>query len=306
MFQLSGFAGGANAIAFTPTSVKDIDYVELQNGIYNDLMATGNTEFPITDTIPDWDFDTIMHAKFSDSPNAGNVDWNTDTVSDIVVKSRPKDTFQWRTIVTKPIASTEDFDINYIDYLVPSGESTEYALVPVFNGAEGAYEIVEVTPKFEKLFVIEDDIVYGTTLIDGGITVTRNIPSANVELLNNRYPVFVRNTIANYDTGQATGIWLPSEDDENCNPAAALDSEYDYDRTVFQKEFIEILADSKPKIIKDDLGNLWIAQITNPITISPGQSYTDRKIEFSWVEISDTSAKNLYYLGLSDVDEEWW
>lgn len=307
MLELSGFCGGEDAVAYTPTTINDIDYIEAQGGMVNDLMATKNTDFPITDSIPGWDYDTVLYGKYAQNPNAGNVDWNTKTVSDLIIKSRPAGTFEWNTVAVKPISSIEDFDINYVDYLVPSGETTEYALVPMLYGAEGNYESTIITPEYDRIFIIEEDQVFSTGLVNGGITITRNIPSANVELLNSKYPIFVRNTIANYDTGQVTGLWIPAADDATCDTAQTLDPEYDYARVSYEKEFVDFLADSKPKIIKDDLGQMWIAQIMPNITVTPNESYAKRNIDFTFVEIGDyRSEEDRYYLGLSNVSEEWW
>lgn len=307
MFIMSGFNGGANAIAFTPTAVNDINYIKIENGLYDDLMITKDTSYEIKDYIPDWSYDTVLYAKFNNTTNASNIDWDIKNTEAILVKSRPVGQFQWKTVVVQETSGVDDFEINYIDYTVPSGQPTEYALVPVTNGLEGAYFSTTVTPVYTKLFVIELNTVYGSELIDNGVQITRNIPSANVELLNSRYPVFVRNTIANYDTGSLTGIWIPVVSEEGCDQAEALDSEYDYERTEWQVGFVDFLADSKPKIIKDDVGHIWAAQITPNITDEPQTSNADRKITFTFVEVGSTkSAEDLYYLGLSDVGPEWW
>ena len=115
-------------------------------------------------------------------------------------------------------------------------EEKEYAIVPVLYGAEGNYAVSSITPKFSKMFIIEGDIVWGTEITDGFCDTTRNIPSSTVELLNNKYPIFVRNTIANYDTGSCTGSFVPFVDENTCE--LAYDSEHDYQRIKYQKEFI--------------------------------------------------------------------
>ena len=148
-----------------------------------------------------WDFDTILWAKFNNTTNAGNVDWSLETTSHIVLKSRTEGNFKWKTLIVKPIHELEDFEINYPDYFIASGQPVEYAIVPVFYGCEGTYSITSVTSKFSKMFIIEDEIVWGTEITDGYCDTTRNIPSSNVELLDRKYPIFIRNTIANYDTG---------------------------------------------------------------------------------------------------------
>ena len=44
----SSFAGGDLACALTPTGIENINYVELKNGIYNDLYLTKSGDFELT------------------------------------------------------------------------------------------------------------------------------------------------------------------------------------------------------------------------------------------------------------------
>ena len=88
----SNFVGGALACALTPTGISDINYVALENGIYDDLYITKATEFELSHECPqDWDFDTVLWARFNHNTYAGNIDWNLETTSHIILKSRTED-----------------------------------------------------------------------------------------------------------------------------------------------------------------------------------------------------------------------
>ena len=302
----SGFVGGELACALTPTGIENINYVELKNGIYDDLYITKATDFELSNECPkEWDFDTILWAKFNGNTNAGNVDWNLETTSHIVLKSRNEGEFKWKTIFVKEVHDINDFVINYPDYFIASGQTVEYAIVNGLYGSEGNYATTKITPKFTKMFLIEDNIVWGTNITDGYCDTTRNIPSSNVELLNRKYPIFVRNTIANYDTGTCKGSFVPLVDEESCE--LAYDSEYDYQRIKYQREFMDFITDGVPKIFKMPDGRLWIIQVTPNPTDTANQHYNNREISWTWVEIGDVnSEEDLYYLGLSDVTQEWW
>ena len=302
----SGFVGGELACALTPTGIENINYVELKNGIYDDLYITKATDFELSNECPkEWDFDTILWAKFNGNTNAGNVDWNLETTSHIVLKSRNEGEFKWKTIFVKEVHDINDFVINYPDYFIASGQTVEYAIVNVLYGSEGNYATTKITPKFTKMFLIEDNIVWGTNITDGYCDTTRNIPSSNVELLNRKYPIFVRNTIANYDTGTCKGSFVPLVDEESCE--LAYDSEYDYQRIKYQREFMDFITDGVPKILKMPDGRLWIIQVTPNPTDTANQHYNNREISWTWVEIGDVnSEEDLYYLGLSYVSQEWW
>lgn len=301
----SNFAGGALACALTPTGIENINYVELKNGIYDDLYISKSADFELKNECPaEWNFNTVLWAKFNNTTDAGNIDWNLETTSHILLKSRTEGNYKWKTIFVKEVNSIEDFHINYPDYFVASGQPVEYAVVNVLNGCEGTYAITRVISQFRKLFLIEGNTVWGTEITDGFCDTTRNIPSSTVELLNSRYPVFVRNTIANYDTGNCKGSFVPLDED-SCE--FAFDSEQDYGRIKYQRDFMNYICDGIPKILKLPDGRLWLVQITPNPSDTANQQYNDREITWSWVEVGDVnSEEDLYYLGFSDVTSEWW
>lgn len=304
LFCGNSFVGGICSI--TPTNIDNINYVELKNGIYDDLYISKATNFELTAKCPEeWDFDTVLWAKFNGNASAGNVDWNLETTSHLVLKSRNEGEFKWKTIAVKEIHTIDDFTINYPDYFIASGQTVEYAIVNVLYGSEGNYATTKITPKFDKMFLIENDIVWGTDITDGFCDTTRNIPSSTVELLNSKYPILVRNTIANYDTGNCKGAFVPLVNEESCE--LAFGEEYDYMRIQYQKGFMDFISDGIPKILKLPDGRMWIIQITPNPSDTANQMYNNREISWSWVEIGDVnSEEDLYYLGLSDVSPEWW
>ena len=301
----SNFVGGESACALTPTGMENINYIDLKNGIYDDLYVTKATDFEITHECPmQWDFDTILWAKFNNTTNAGNIDWNLETTSHIILKSRTEGQFKWKTLAVKEVHSAEDFTINYPDYFVASGEPVEYAVTNVMYGCEGTYAVTKVTSRFHKMFLVEGGTVWGTEITDGFCDTTRNTPSSVVELLHSRYPIFIRNTVANYDTGSCKGSFVPL-DETSCE--FAYDSEQDYTRIKYQREFMDYICDSIPKILKLPDGRLWLVQITPNPADTANQQYNDREISWSWVEVGDVnSEEDLYYLGFSNVAPEWW
>ena len=296
--------GGKNACAVTPTSINKMNYVEIKNGIYDYLYLTQDTTITLDNCPPtEWDFNTLLWAKFNENTNAGNIDNSLSNTTHLIVKSRPVGDFLWKTLAVKEVKTVDDFSFYYNDYAVPSGQETEYAIVPVYYGIEGTYSTITATPIFDKLFLIEDETVYGTFITDAFCDTTRNIPSNNLELLNMKYPIFVRNTIANYDTGTCNGNFVKVSDD--CT--LQMNGEYNYSRTKYQKEVMDFICDGVPKILKMPDGRIWLVQVTpNPSNSADG-IYWNRNISFSWVEIGDiNSEEDLYYLGLSNVSPEWW
>lgn len=299
----SNFVGGALACAITPTGIDNINYIELKNGVYDDLYITKKTDFDMTSEVPDeWDFDTVLWAKFNGNTLAGNIDWDLKSTTHIVLKSRVDGQFRWKTLVVKETDTNEDFFINYPDYYIASGQPVEYAIVNITYGAEGTYAVKQTVSRFNKIFLIEGEAVWGTEITDGFCDTTRNIPSSTVPLLNRKYPMFVRNSMANYDTGTLDGSFVPIEDCE-----LLYGVEYDYWRIKYQKQYMDYACDGIPKCLKLPDGRLWIIQITPNPTDTANQTYNNRKTTLPWVEVGDVnSEEDMYYLGLSDIEEQWW
>ena len=178
------YVGGKNACAFTPTSVNQITKVDLMNGIYDYLFLTQDTSLDINNELQeDWDYDTLLYAKFNNNTNAGNIDKALEETTHIVIKSRPVGEFEWKTLAVKEVNTIEDFNIYFNDYFVPSMQQTEYAIVHSYYGIERTYSTLTVTPEFNMMLLIKGDEVYGTFITDGFCDTTRNIPSSNLQLL---------------------------------------------------------------------------------------------------------------------------
>lgn len=300
--------GGESACEVSLTEITNINYVEITNAWYDDLYMSVDPEVSYTMDLPeDWDWNTVLYAKFNGNTYAGNIDTAVEDCSHVLLKRRLPHTFQWQTIFVQPITCREDFEITFNDYTVRAGAEMEYAVVPIFNGLESNYSCTTCKSEFTNMFLISNDTVYGTSITDGFCDTTRNIPSANVELLNSKYPLFVRNSIANYDTGDCTGMFIKMTDDDGQCSLEMLDTENDYLRSIYQKEVMDFICDGTPKILKLPDGRMWIVQVTPNPTDTADTQYNNRNISFSWVEIGDAnSEEDMYYLGLSDIGEQWW
>lgn len=318
MFILgNSFIGGLNSVSYSPSNVGSVDYIEITNGVYDELLMTKDTEKEINEFYnPIWDFNTVLWTQFNGNTNAGNVDWNTDTVDMLALKVRPLGEYEWSTLLVKDTKTIDDYVIDYNYYMGAKGNQYQFAVVAMLQYSEQTYSIARdinnpnnnyVTQDFEKMFLIENDKVYGTSLTDGNCNTTRNIPSANVELLYHKYPMFVSNTIACYDTGQCVGTFMPINEQGEC-VSPDFSAEGDIARVRYQKEVMDFITDRKPKILKMPDGRAWLIQITpSPTDNAKGNLYSNREISFSWVEIGDlNNESDLYYLGFSKVTEEFW
>lgn len=325
------FFGGAYAVSYMATNAIDEDYLSISSAKYDDLYMTPNTSGDATATPPeDWTDDTLIHATYDSGLGGGNFEHETEGIDAIIVKRREvlsdedkaagKPENQWQTLYVHDVSESTDQRFAGIDTFAGAKRTYEYALVPVYQGVENQYFVTEpFKSDFDGMFVVgAEDIlvlksdetentlnpsnVFGTELA-AKIDVTRNAPSAVVELINHKYPKWVSNSIANYDSGTASGEFLKFID---CSKGmeALLDIGWEY-----RRDFMDFLTDKKPKILKYETGAMWLINVTGaPTNNSYGDNLIKRRtISFEWVQIGDhESDKDMYNAGLSNVDSKYW
>lgn len=303
MLFLGTFLGGDEmSIPCAPTDCSDITTIQLENGKYDNLYVTRNVSDDISPDFPeDWDFDTILYARFDGNANAGNVDWGLDTVSHILIKRREKNNFEWKVLKVKEISKREDFDLKGTDYTNAADTVYEYAVVPSFHGIEGNYDFTSVFSDFEDIFFVSKNGVIHTCITDGYCDMVRNIPSSTIVTINGRYPDRIKNTKANYYTGSFSGSFLSFSN---------LAKDYitsDKPRTDYQRHVIDFLSDGTAKLLKHFDSRTALIGIDESISNNANGHYQNRDISFNFTEVGDAgSIKDLYENDLSDVTEEWW
>lgn len=300
MFLGTTFFSGNLSIPVTATDVNNITYVELDNGMFDDLYITKETTSDPSDGIVStWDFDTMLNADFDEDTSAGNVNFTVETVSQLVVRRRELNTFDWTTVCIQEINNVDDFNFDGIDRLARGGTTYQYAVIPYLNRAAGSYNTHTVTSEFDRIILTEKDTSWSMFMTDGFCDTTRNIVGNHNELLNRKYPIFYSNSIANYDTGSCTGTFVEL-DEETCT--------FNYDTMYkYQHDLMDYITDGKPKVLKHFDGRIWLIQVTPSPTDSAQDVYNNRSITFDWVEIGDyKNDEDLYNAGLTDIPEEWW
>lgn len=292
--------GDESCVNPTATYLEDITYIEIKNANYDELYVSNNVPDVIDATIPkEWTFDTVLHATFDDITDAGNVAWNLDNTTNILVKKREVGETKWTTIEERPVNVLEDFNFSGVDYYSKAKTDYEYAIVATLENVEGNYNISTVHSDFYGIHLAEKDNIYGTIITDDYVDTTRNVPSTVINLLNNKYPKYVSNSIANYDTGSCSGTFVYFDQD-TCT--------YDFEHSSNQTRFVmDILTNRKPKLLKVEDGRMWLVMITGNPTDSGKDYLYNRVISFEWAEIGDcNSEEDLYYANLIDVEPNWW
>ena len=303
MFFGDLLSGNVMSVPCTPTDIYNITKVELSNGWYDDLRITHNVEEELSSEVnQDWDWDTILHPKFDDSVGAGNVLWNFDTVSHLLIKRKKVDDFKWITLEVHKIETIEDFNIRNIDKTAKPNYQYQYAAVPIKNGVEDFYSTCDVEVKSNCLVIIDRDSIWQTNITDNYLDSTSVVPNTVVETMYETYPTIVRNTNANYETISVNASFYPS--DEN---GCSIIIDDDAKRIDYSDKARMFLRNGKVKILKSEDGRCFLGYVTTPPTDTADSDYRNRKISFSITEIGNIeNEENLYDCGFTDVTQEWW
>lgn len=302
MIIIGGLFLGGDVMSFpmTPTNIQTTTNITIYNGMYDDLYVTNDTNYTPTAKIDEgWTFDTVMWATFDSSTSAGNVNWNIDQVTQILVKRKRSDEFDWITIDVKDINNVDDCNFYGQDFTCAADTSYDYAAVPIVNNEEGFYNIATVDVELKNLMICDHEQVWITQLTDGNLDVVSSVPVGTYNTLYNKYPTVVRNTSANFDTVSVNAEFLPFE---NC--------QYQFigkDATDYRKQFKTFLRNGNTKILKSEDSRMWLCYLTSDIQDNAQSSWWNRRLTFSMTETGDyTKERDLFNALFIDVPENLW
>ena len=256
MFMGRYYCGSGEAISSTPTNIQDITYIEISNGIYDELFGSDNPNIEMNDSSKKWDFDTRFYAKFQNNLMAGNVDYAASMVSSVRIKRRKNDEHQWFTVFDIQIDTNDDFEFELIDRYAQGSQDYYYAMVPVIEHVEGNINKNSITSKFNNYFILDKDISY-PIIFNTNLNVELNKNIGIVNTLGSKYPFVISNGLSQYKTGTLKFSLAPMV---NCE--INVDGGYNY-RTQFE----EWITNGKPKILKDWTGQIYMMDITSSIPI---------------------------------------
>ncbi len=282
---------------------KDINYVQLNQGVYDEIDLEVYDEKSTKDDIDEYSFPAIwnkyvvFHADFSNhNLAAGNFDYMIGEVKSVIVKKRPANSVEpWLPVFEKKIYSETDsneFNFVFTDYLVRNRHEYEYKLVPILTGGMEGFPIYAAyedenhkAVDFDGVFICEPNSVY-STILDVEVTAQKNKPSSVITTIGKKYPYVLCGTENNYYTGTVRGLFAPSL------------KKYDWDfedSWNFREKFNEFLLNGKVKLLKYHDGRMWLTNIYDNVTNDREEH--DYKIitSFNWAEIGDvTDVYSLY------------
>ena len=297
MISLLGynFAGDVNALDAIPVHMDNITSTTIKNGLMYELNVTKDTSFDYTTALPTgWDDNTIMSTDFDGNIQAGNLTGLVESITSIRIKRRVKGETEWITIHEMPVTDVSDLSFVIADNLNLNYTDYEYAWVPMSQSIEGEYTIQEITSQFDGVYVCDADSIY--KFYEGvQYGATDTIQQIGVFApLGRAKPVVISNGITNYDTGELSGMVMPSD----YLKTGKIDRQEIVQR---RKEIVNFFTNKRAKIIKDWNNNAWLVICTG----NPNTSYENNygmglvTVSMPWTEIGDPkSREDLYEAGL--------
>ena len=289
MFMGCFTCGSGDAISSTPTSINDITYVSISNGIYDELFGTDNPDIEMNNDSKKWDYDTRFYSRFQGNLMAGNVDYAASIVSSVRIKRRKNDEHQWFTMYEIPIESNEDFQFELEDRYAQGNQDYYYAMIPVIEQVEGNINKNSIRSEFNNYFILDRNISY-PIIFNTGLSLELNKNIGVINTLGRKYPFVISNGMSQYKTGTLEFALIPM-----------IDCDISTDIYNYRTQFEEWITNGEPKILKDWTGQIYMMDITNNISVDLNY-YQMPSYKVQFTEIGDPLDENdLYYNNFTDV-----
>jgi len=294
MFLGSTFASSKESLTSSFAASSDVTDLTIANAVFDEIYSTVNVvslaekDYKIPDV---WGFDTRLHALFQDNLYGGNVSFTESIVESIRIKKKVKGDKKFKTIYEKSITSNDDFKIELMDYYEPVG-TVEYAYVPVISGGENSYITNRIESFFDSYFICEKDISY-PMILDTGFDKKLTQKTSLIELLGREKPVILKGGRIRYYTGDISCTFIELKED-----GWQTHTSWDYRNGIYN-----FLTNSKPKILKDYLGNVYMVAVTSGDITEESDHYEHVITKFSVAECGSAyDPGDLYDNGFINAD----
>ena len=252
----------------------------IRNCIVDEIYMDENINFEFSTTKPtEWNYSTILDAKFKGTLEAGNISGQGYSIQSIKIQKRKIDETKWIDVAVLPYNSSfEDYSI--IDNYVANDESYIYALIPITSTVLGERVLSnQVDVEFEGMFLSDKTHNYHLLYDVSVPNITHNTVSNVFELPASKYPIIT--------TSQIDYVSFPVE-------ATVVTEGSSYGQIDIKAEkrarenLMNFIKNRKPKVYRDDLGEIRLIMVTDKPQITPLDGARGiAKVSFSATEIGD-------------------
>jgi hypothetical protein len=271
-------AFGINPFQSYSPPVRNIKYIEMKNGIFDEVHIREKTDGIDTSNVKeDWQLDTILLARFLGDLEAGNINNGGIQIVKFAIKRRGLNEINSLTLGYKDFVNNNQF---VFDDYTQSNDDYVYSIVPVGeNGLEGSENSAIVSSDFAGWHILDresNQVVSFDTFLgsENSIDVSFNQSRTQIDTLS-KYPKFVY-TDQQYNTFQLKGLFIAE----------------DWQKTgkMYKDILDQFVLSHKPFLVKNGEGNVYICEATSPVKSSPQNIYRGRdymELTLSFTEIMD-------------------
>lgn len=252
--------------------IGNINYVEITNCKCNGIHIRQNTSnIDLTPNFKEWQFDTILLAKFNNNLEAGNVGLGGLTIDRWKIRRRRINSTTF--VNLDVIQFNEAGGFQYIDRTPVCNVIYEYEVIPMSGDIEGQPHTVQIECQFDCWWITDGNESYPLWANLEVSDIPTNIQRYVYEGFG-RYPT-ISYGASKYQSGTITAILLDIDGKSNHN---------------YQTQVENFINNRKPKWLRTAQGDIWYvdtAMSKRKINIEFADDVST--LTFDWVEIGSVN-----------------
>ena len=250
---------GSQFFRSTSPPVRNITSATVTNAIFDEVHVRERTDVDASSQQEEWKLDSRLLASFLGDLEAGNVRNSGLQIERFAIKRRRVDELNSVTLAYRNFENDKQFE--YTDYTQPNDEFV-YSIVPISDQLEGLPNNVSIKSDFTGWFIVDkdtDEVISFDKAIGAMDDVQTNLEQGRTEIQTmTRYRSVFYNDV-DFKRLTLSTVFIPSEWER---------SGKDYER--FLNKFIR---SHKPFIVKGSSGEIYVADIHNPVKTSPKNTW---------------------------------
>lgn len=205
----------------------------------------------------EWDYNTVLQAKFQDNLEAGNISNKGIPIEFIQFRKREIGTLEWRDIATFKYDTVTKL-YQYMDRYVQSTEEYEYAVVPITANVIGKATTARIICDFDDLWLVGKDKQIKLRYDNKQGDYENITQETLIEPIGSQYPIMCIGS-TNY---AKTSLEATIISDEQVSSYSGSIQDKRHERIV-RDNVLKFLRDNKPKIYKTGSGKFMLVKLSS-------------------------------------------
>lgn len=291
------YFGSRNNLCFdTAIPTSQLDTVIIGSGVYDELYISLDTAISKANNRPQgWFLKNIMHAKFQNDLESGNLDADGHVITKIQIYRRILgDGVDGWTLVGE-FKYSQDYNVySFVDITAENDRYYEYSLVPVAGDVIGEKTISNpVHISYNGVFISDNENNYKIHFDFEAGDVNYNKEFASMNPLNGEYPVVVYGN-QNYRTGNIS--FLPLSDKQIKSGGTQINGK---EERIIRDKVTNFLNNGKSKVLRNDNGDIMVIATSNVKSSAKDNALMDiQSVSFDYTELGKVNSSTLVQAGL--------